>query len=524
MKYIKSLAIAALACTTSLTSCDMGDFGDINTDPNKPSTAYTSMLYTFSAQWVQNFAMNSSSYDPWTQLRIGYLSESKNNQYGGMTTTTYFGTSSYYAYYIKNLNTIIEWNSNEETKNDLVKVLSFGDNANQIAVAKTLRAFYYMTLTDILGPIPYSEAFKGESDGIWSPKFDSQESIYAALDAELVEAYNQFNENGSLTKAEILYKGDISKWKKFNASLRMMMAIKMADVDPTNGKARFAKAYADGGMEEVEDGFHYTFDATNSSYHSKMYYVGNADYAAANQNFVPNKIIVDLLKEYNDPRMFSYFTLDGYKGKVNGAPSDINAYQGVPFGLASNDEVISAAVGCASVNATYCEAGATYGLITTARTKLVEAEAALLGWIDADPKELYEAGIRASFDFQATYHTDVTTVAGNTAVEDYIASAKVALSDDKQTALNQIVMQRYLAGFMTDGIETWSDWRRCNVPTMTLTDWQIVEGNKDYPYRMNYSDTDKQYNVENSEAAINQWLGGSDDRWARVWWDVADNI
>ena len=195
MKYIKSLAIAALAFTTSLTSCDMGDFGDINTNPNQPSTAYTSMLYTFSAQWVQNFAMNATDYDPWTQLRTGYLSESKNNQYGGMTTTTSFGTSNYYAYYIKNLNTIIEWNSNEETKNDEIAVLSFGDNANQIAVAKTLRAFYFMMLTDILGPLPYSEAFKGESDGIWSPKFDSQEDIYAALDADLVEAYGQFNEN-----------------------------------------------------------------------------------------------------------------------------------------------------------------------------------------------------------------------------------------------------------------------------------------------------------------------------------------
>ncbi len=520
MKYIKSLALAALAFTTSLSSCDMGDFGDINTNPNQPSTAYTSMLYTFSAQWVQNFAMNSTDYDPWTQLRTGYLSESKNNQYGGMTTTTSFGTSSYYAYYIKNLNTIIELNSNEETKNETY-VLSFGDNANQIAVARTLRAFYFMTLTDILGPLPYSEAFKGESDGVWSPKFDSQEDIYAALDADLVAAYAQFDESSSLSSAELLYDGDISKWKKFNASLRMMMAIKMADVDPDEGQKRFAKAYADGGMTEVTDGFHYTFDATNSSYHAKMYYVGNANYAAANQNFVPNKIIVDMLKEYNDPRMFSYFTLDGYKGKVAGDPADINAYKGVPFGALSNDEAIAWAEGCASVNSTYCEPDATYGLITTSRTLLVEAQAAALGWIDADASALYEAGIKASFDFQATYHTDVADIAGKTAVADYIAS--VPLSSDKNEAIKQIVTQRFLAGFMCNGIEAWSDWRIHNIPKFTLTQRQIDTGNKDYPYRLNYSDADKQYNVENSEAAINQWLGGSDSRWSRVWWDVADN-
>ena len=516
MKYIKSLAIAALACTTSFSSCDMGDFGDINTNPNNPSTAYTSMLYTFSAQWVRNFAMNSNSYDPWTQMRTGYLAESKNNQYGGMTTTTTFGTSNYYAYYIKNLNTIIELNSNEETKN-ATYVLSFGDNANQIAVAKTLRAFYFMTLTDILGPIPYSEAFKGESDGIWSPKFDSQEDIYADLDKELVEAYGQFNESGSLSAAEILYNGDISKWKKFNASLRMMMAIKMKDVDPTNGKARFAKAYADGGMEEVTDGFHFAFDATNSNNYATMYAVGNMNYGARGENFVPNKIIVDMLKEYKDPRMFSYFTLDGYKGKVEGDPMDFNAYKGVGFGHDSEASVMDAAVGCCSVAYSYCEADATYGIITTARSLLVEAEAAALGWISADAKALYEAGIRASFGFQSMYHTGVS------GVEEYIASEKVALSSDKETALKQIVMQRFLAGFLTDAIETWSDWRRYNVPLMPLTDWQIQQRNLAYPYRMTYDPSEEESNEENVNAAIKEWLGGDDGLWSRVWWDVADN-
>ena len=522
MKYIKSLAVAAMALTATMSSCDMGDFGDINANPNKPSEAYTDMLFTYSAQWVRGFTMNSSSYDPWMQLRTGYLSESKNNQYGGLTNTVSFGTASYYYYYIKNLNTIIERNSNEETKNAL-SVTAFGDNANQIAVARTLRAFYFMTLTDILGPLPYSEAFKGESEGIWSPKYDSQEDIYAALDADLVEAYSQFNTAGKLSAAEILYNGDISKWKKFNASLRMMMAIKMADVDPANGKARFAKAYADGGMTEVSDGFHYTFDASNADYSAWMYYVGNMNYGSRGENFVPNAFIVDALKEYNDPRMFSYFTLSGYKGTAPGDPADINAYKGVPFGFQSNDEVVSAAEGCASVNATYCNAGATYGLITTARTLLVEAEAAVLGWINADPKALYEAGIRASFGFQATYHSDVTKLGGENCIEEYLASEKVALSSDKETALKQIVTQRFLAGFMTDAIESWSDWRRYNIPYMPLTEHQVTEGNYDYPYRMTYDPSEKETNEENTNAAIQQWLGGEDSLWKRVWWDVADN-
>ena len=513
MKHIQNI-FASLALGAALVSCNMGDFGDINITPNSPSESPTSMLFTYSARQVRVFTMNATTYDPWIPLRTGYLSESKNNQYGAMRTTTTFATGSYYTAYIKNLNEIIARCENDET-NTLTSVITFGEPTNQIAVAKTLRAFFFMTLTDILGPLPYSEAFKGDSEGIWTPKFDSQEDIYAALDADLNEAYSLFDTNSSLSTADILYGGDIAKWKKFNASLRMMMAIKMADVDPANGKTRFAKAYADGGMTEVGDGFHYTFDSNNA--YAWMYYTGNMNYNARDLNFVPNKVIVDALKEHNDPRMFSYFTLDGYKGKVDGDPYDVNAYKGVPFGLVSNDDVTAAATGCCSVNATYCAQTATYGVITTARTLLVEAEAAELGWINADPEALYEAGIRASFGFQAAYHTAVD------GVEEYLASDKVKLSSDKDEAIAQIVMQRFLAGFLTDGIESWSDWRRFNIPILPVNEGQAAYGVTVYPYRMSYDAADKQYNVENSEAAINTWLGGEDSRWSRVWWDVADN-
>jgi hypothetical protein len=516
MKYIKNLAIATtLLASVSLASCDMSDFGDLNVSPNKPSEAYTSMMFTFSARYVRYNVMTAYSYDPWPMLRTGYLAEAMNNQYGSMNTTTTFGTTNYYRYVIRNLNTIIEMNEDEDQKSETA-VLSFGDNANQIAVARTLRAYFYMTLTDILGPIAYSEAFKGESEDNWTPKYDSQEDVFTGLDTDLREAYSQFNTSGSLTNADILYNGDVSKWKKFNATLRMMLAIKLADVAPEVGKSRFLQAYNDGGITEVEDGFHYTFDSNSEAY-SWLYYVGNLDYSARSLRYGPNKVIVDELKERNDPRMFSYFTLDGYMGTVDGDPNDVNAYKGIPFGLESNDAVLMEAEGACSVNATYCDPQATYGIITAARSLLVEAEAAELGWISASAKDLYEAGIRASFGFQAAYHTAVS------GVEDYLAQPEIQLSSNKEEALNQIAMQRFLAGFMTDGIEAWSDWRRYNVPTLPIYAGQALEGVEVYPYRLAYAETDKQYNVENTDEVIEKYLNGSDDMWQRVWWDTKDN-
>ena len=296
----------------------------------------------------------------------------------------------------------------------------------------------------------------------------------------------------------------------------MMMAIKLADVAPSVGQERFAQAYNDGGITEVADGFHYTFDSNSDAY-AWMYYIGNMSYSGASLSFAPNKVIVDALKEYQDPRMFSYFTLDGYMGTVEGDPTDFNAYVGVPFGLATNNDVIAAAVGACSVAASYCEPQATYGVITAARSLLVQAEAAERGWINADAKQLYEAGIRASFDFQATYHTAVD------GVDEYIASEKVALSDDPQTAIEQIAMQRFLAGFMTCGVEAWSDWRRFNIPTLPIYEGQTDAGVTVYPYRLSYANNDKLYNEDNATEAIDTYFNGSDDMWQRLWWDVADN-
>lgn len=505
-KFIYTL-FAAAATMTMVNSCNFSDFGDINLNPNQPSTEFTTMLFANACLEVPVFVFNGTTYDIWTQCWPGYLSESKNNQFGSLGTTKNFGTASYYYYYMKECNEVIKLNSDDDTK-DASNVTVLGAAGNQIAAATTLKAFYMMHLTDIVGPLPYSEAWRGESDDIWYPKFDSVKDIYTALNNELESTYSLFDESGDFSSTyDLIYHGDVAKWKKLNATLRMMMAIKLADVDPSTGKTRFAKAYSDGGMEDVEDSMVWTYDDKYRS--SGMYYQGNKGYAAAANNFVPNKVIVEALKEYKDPRLFEYTTLDGYKGLVKGDPKDFNAYKGVPFGLESNDAVIAAAAGCCSVADKYCELTATVGVITTARCLLVEAEAAKLGWISASAEDLYYAGIEASFEFE-----------GASGYADYIKGDKVKWAD----SMEQIIMQRWLAGFMTDGVEAWSDWRRYNIPVIPMEQEHKNQGIATYPYRMTYGDNDRQYNQDNYDAIVASEFGGKDDRWSRLWWDVADNV
>lgn len=514
MKNRKSIFVSALLALVLLAGC--ADFGDINKDPNKPSTAFTGYLFTYACRYIPYFSLGDATngYDPFQLEWSGYISESKNNQYGPLATTAQFSRgNAIYLYALKNLNMIIEMNEDPEQK-DLPNVASFGSTANQIAAAKTLMGYYYMSLTDILGPIVLSEAFKGASEGIWQPKYDTQKEVYTQLDEILKSAYSQFDTGSSLSANDVVFGGNISKWKKLNASIRMMLAIKLCDVDPATGKTRFAAAWNDGGMTSPADDFNYTYD---DKYWNRLYYWVSPDYSGAGFNAVPNMFIVEQMKALKDNRMFKFFDIEGYKGARDEAkfPRDsYDSFYGIPFGLINNNAVADWNSCCCSITSSLLGMQATVPIIPAARVLLTGAEAAWRGWISADAKALYEAGIRASF---AQW--------GATGVDEYLASEAVAyVGGNGQDALEQIAIQRWIATYMADGVEAWSDWRRLDIPYLPVGPGAVDSGNEHYPYRLGYyTDTDVAYNYENYVIALQDLSGGKDDVSNRVWWDVKDN-
>ena len=387
MKKIYALLTSAMVAVLLVGCAKIHDFGDINKSPNSPSTPYTNYMFTQSQRYFYYFITGNATnaYDPWQQQWNGYLAECKNNQYGPLgTTTNYSGGNTMYLTPLKNLHYIIEMNEDPEQK-DLPNVAVLGTSANQIAAAKTLMGFYFMTLSDIYGPIVVSEAFKGSSDDNWYPKYDSQKEVYDFIDSSLSDAYGQFDESGTLDgTADASFGGDIAKWKKFNASLRMLAAIKLCDVDAATGKARFSKAYSQGGMTATEDGLFHKHDDLNWN---MMYYWCNPDYAGAGFGMAPNMYIVDQMKEFKDPRMFKYFDIEGYKGPRDPEVFPRDSYEsfyGVPFGLESNTAVNAWTTVCCSINSNMIAMDATLPVITTARVLFTEAEAAVRGWISAD--------------------------------------------------------------------------------------------------------------------------------------------
>ena len=506
MKRFCLILLAVTLAVMTVVSCK-------KEQPEPPEPIYTNDLFADACHclfWTV-LGSNTDGALPWMQFWSGYLSESKNNQYGQLgTPSRYTPIAQIYTNAIAKLDEVINMNKDPNQQN-LPNVLSLGSNANQIAAAKTLEAYYYMFLTDMMGPIVITNTFQGKPES--SPlAYSDQRKVYTLLDDVLKEAYLQFNTSESLYKlSDIAYAGDIAKWKKLNASIRMLLAIKLCDVDPASGKYRFAEAYGDGGMTAVADGLDYYFGNRNQN---PLYKWCSNSLATSDKNLVPNMILVDEMKKLKDPRMFAYFDIEGYKGTRDESSfprKKYTSFYGEPFGLATDADVTAFSNVVCSINSKLLGTSAKIPVIPAARILFVEAEAAYRGWISADAKALYEAGIKASFSqWKAS------------GVSSYLVSSGVAYYSG--TALEQIAAQRWIASYMSDGVEVWSDWRRTNIPKLPVGPAAVAKGIDQYPYRLKFNnDPSTKYTSIQLDAAIKDLRGETDDVTSRLWWDVMEN-
>lgn len=92
-------------------------------------------------------------------------------------------------------------------------------------------------------------------------------------------------------------------------------------------------------------------------------------------------------------------------------------------------------------------------MYSAARVLLVEAEAAVRGWISADAKNLYEKAVAASFTAKGLTYTDDV-------LQNYLAQDGVKFQGTDENKIMLIAKQRWINGYFEDGVEAWSDWRR----------------------------------------------------------------
>lgn len=488
VKYITvSLLVAA-----AVASCKKpGDFGDLNTDPNNPSDPNTALLLTSairSGLSTGNGAVTAA--DP--LLYVQHLSEVVYTQ-ASTYTSRIFDYNGLYNGSLNDLVTIINLNTDPATKSKAY-VLAGGSNANQIAVARILKAFQMMQMADRWGDIPYSAAFQGIKD--ITPEFDRQEDVYKAVFTELKEAVAGMD-NGAGPTGDILLGGDLNWWKQWAVSIRMILALRLEKASPATAKAEFAAAFAEGGLTSNHSVFYkYLSDANNQNPWYNNYNIGKRyDYAISEK-------MVNSLKALNDPRLpvFADTTSSGtYKGMVYGLKSP-------PTGTSTG--TVDAPGTISLIGKAFRQQNSKAAVTTYAQMQFAIAEAAHLGWIaggEAAAETYYLAGIKASLEQFGV----------GDAYAAYIAQPAVAYNAAK--AVELIQTQKWIAGYLGNGYEAWAEWRRTGFPVLTAApDAAPVSGGK-IPRRQAYPTTERDLNTENYNKVVERQ--GADELTTRTWVD-----
>lgn len=387
------------------------------------------------------------------------------------------------------------WNETYRLLNDLQAITeSEQGNEAYTAVANILKAHQASVLTDLWTNVPYFEALKGASDGIFTPKFDNQENIYLAeggiLDL-LEKSVAILKTTNASINGDIMFNGDLQKWITMANSLRVRYLVRISN-----------KIDVASDLQNILD--------------NESIFMSNTDNATLPYlSSTPNQWVIfveregryvdvrmsenaeDILTPLADTRLETY-----YKPTANSA-GGTPVYNGIPNGL-NRDSQNAYDLNDISLMGSFLrdEPDRVEAIFMTyAELQFCLAEAAQKGIIAGSPQQYYENGITASFTYFKT-----------TMPADYLSSGSVVLdgSDD----LNRIMTQKWISSFM-NGYEAWFDIRRTGLPVLTLPADNI---NGDvYPVRYAYPTTEQAVNGTNYSQAVSQ-IGG-DDYNSKGWWE-----
>lgn len=544
---------------TGFSACSSDDYmNNLNTDPSKAAQGDASAQLTY-AELETYGDLNE------VELNRNYIYGFTQQLAGCWNTTNYGGRqladdgemqrlwTTWYNQGVKNLVDAINKTNDDPTQ------------ANVNAAAKIYFVYMMSVITDTYGNVPYFQTGLGYFSGIANPKYDDQKDIYYNFFEKLDSAATELNANGGKIQSDVIYQGDITKWKKLANSLRLRYAMRISDVAPDKAREEFVKALnADGGIiENASDDalIHYMKVANSFGQESYTDFRRNAmtmllfgNDPANNPSYICSTFFNQLYNT-NDPRTFQiarcYWdklmntsTGEGRidlteeviaQGKLQ--PNNPGGYSWEPWpsgyhstlldSLAKNNPDITAQGTdvdreCEPKLATSFLGNDNPGVvITSAEVKFLLAEATSKGWISnhGTVDELYRDGVREAMDLLNNHF-------GTERVSDEAFNTFIQNNPVGRTAENQkraINTQAWILHFVNPN-ECWANVRRSGYPQLqsashyNFTLDPTSEGDE-IPVRLKYPAVESSYNKANYNDAL-QRMGGTDSWHTHVWWDV----
>ena len=257
--------------------------------------------------------------------------------------------------------------------------------------------------------------------------------------AELKTAVGLLDPTKKAISGDLIYSGNLTKWKKFANSLRYRIALRISDREPALAKQVIGEiAVADliGNGETAQ----FVYLTSPNQNPIALFFETRDDYRVS-------KSIVETLKSLNDPR------LPIFANKTETATPEV--YIGVPNGL-TNSAASALGFSKTSKIGTYFTTPQTPAVIlSSAEVLFGRAEAAARGFTTENAETLYNQAITASLNQFGI--TDAVTISN------YLAqpSVKYNSANFRQSIGNQ----KWIALF-GQGLEAFAEWRRLDYPIL----------------------------------------------------------
>ncbi|HFK5584540.1 TPA: SusD/RagB family nutrient-binding outer membrane lipoprotein [Elizabethkingia anophelis] len=354
--------------------------------------------------------------------------------------------------------------------------------ANKLAATEIMEIYCYQTLVDTFGDVPYSQAL---NPAYTSPKYDDAKSIYVDLLKRLDVVIATINPSaGAYGNDDFIYKGNMSKWIKFAAALKIKMGINLADSDAALSKTAVESGYQLGTFANQSESARIQYNSTGiytSPSYRDLAQSGRVDYCLSN-------IYLAGLTADNDPRISSYFTTVG------------GVFKAGKFGTtnptaASDLSLIKPSVYLPD----------SYGYFSDyVEIEFILAEAAARGYaVGADAAAHFKNALSASLDLWGVNAADK---AAYLAANDYNSLSGTF----REKIGTQVWHSMYNRGF-----EAWTFFRRLDYPKLTTQN----PTSDPIPMRLPYPTKESSINSTNMYDAINKLSSKTDSQGDKIFWD-----
>lgn len=423
---------------------------DVNTDPHVAYSMSPEPLITYAEKELSDYMTTPSVNENNFRLIMQYWQE-----------TTYVSESNY-NFTARNVSNTVWADNYVNVLNNLNKAKELIEQyqpvpseldawparkKNQLAIIDILSVYTFQTLADTFGDIPYSQALNQAQFPL--PVYDDDAKIYENLITRLKVNINNLEEGkGAFGDGDILYGGDIGKWKKFGNSLLLKLGITISDVNSTLAQSTINTAIANGLItDESQNGvFRYLPAMFNfNPLFEELVITGRND-------FFGGKPFIDYLNATSDPRVAQYF--QDVKGE----------YIGQTIGAGGNFSDFSAA-------GIFAYTPTTPGnLITYTEVAFYLAEAAARFGIGGNPETLYKNAVQISFKEWGLTSQEA---------QDYLVMNPYNAANWKKSIGEQAWVAMY-----NQPVVSWNFYRRLDYPALQAPPTAIANADGKVPVRL----------------------------------------